>query len=78
MHGNVAEWCDGWQIPKEFVDQYKDDPVISYDPNLIVAPIRGGFSRYGANACRSAAVETKFGCMYFGVVGVRVARDLDD
>jgi formylglycine-generating enzyme required for sulfatase activity len=75
VHGNVWEWCEGWQIPEEQTWD-KDNPHFSIDPALMVAPVRGGAFHSGAGHCRAAALMMEFGVQHSRSVGFRVGRNL--
>jgi formylglycine-generating enzyme required for sulfatase activity len=75
VHGNVWEWCEGWQIPKEQTRD-KDNPDFSIDPAMMLAPLRGGAFYSSAAHCRAAALSVQLGLGTNEVSGFRVARDL--
>ena len=75
VHGNVWEWCEGWQIP-EVQTRDKDNPEYSIDPAMMVAPLRGGAFYNSAAHCRAAALSMQLGIGTNEVCGFRVARDL--
>jgi formylglycine-generating enzyme required for sulfatase activity len=75
VHGNVWEWCEGWQIPEEHTWD-KDNPHFSIDPAMMLAPVRGGAYYSGAGHCRAAALMMQLGLEHNPSIGFRVARNL--
>jgi formylglycine-generating enzyme required for sulfatase activity len=75
VHGNVWEWCEGRPISKEDTGE-EDDTEFAYDPNLMVAPIRGGGFPCDASRVRSGSGQGQIALMTGGAIGLRVARNL--